>query len=115
MFYLITAGFGVSGSVLGNGAKPGSAAQTQQADTAKAVQGGGPPATVAIALKTLRERIAAHPNDDVAMTQLADMYLTVGKFREAIPLYERALKVNPRNVAAQGGLEQAKSGLTQSQ
>lgn len=115
MFYLIAAGFGVSGSVLGSGAKPGSAAQTQQADTAKAVQGGGPPATVAIALKTLRDRIAAHPNDDVAMTQLADMYLTVGKFREAIPLYERALKVNPRNVAAQGGLEQAKTGLTQSQ
>lgn len=115
MFYLISAGFGVSGSVFGNGAKPGGAAQAQQADSARAVQGGGPPASVAVALKTLRERIAAHPNDDVAITQLGDMYLTVGKFTEAIPLYERALKVNPRNVAAQSGLEQAKSGLVQSQ
>ena len=58
-------------------------------------------------LKTLRARITAHPNDDVALTQLGDMYTTVNKFAEAIPLYKRALKANPNNVAAQEGLKQA--------
>lgn len=111
MLYLVAVGFGVTGSVFGKAAKTGEASQAQQADSANAVQGGGPPAAVVVQLKTLRERIAAHPSDDVAITQLADMYLTVGKFHDAIPLYERALKINPRNVAAQSGLEQAKSGL----
>ena len=37
------------------------------------VEGGGPPAAVMLQFKTLRERIAAHPDDDVAITQLGDM------------------------------------------
>ncbi|MDP9110652.1 MAG: tetratricopeptide repeat protein [Candidatus Eremiobacteraeota bacterium] len=111
MLYLIAAGAGVTGSVFGKSAGTTGSSQTS-ADSANAVQGGGPPAAVMVQLKTLRERITAHPTDDVAITQLADMYLTVGKFREAIPLYERALKVNPANVAAQNGLESAKSALS---
>ncbi len=114
MFYLVAVGLGVSGSVFGH-AKTTQETQASQADSANAVQGGGPPAAVMAQLKTLRDRIAAHPTDDVAITQLADMYLTVNKFREAIPLYERALKINPGNVAAQNGLDEAKSGLAQSQ
>ncbi len=115
MGYLIAIGFGVKGSVFGATAQGGSNLRVTRADSADAVQGGGPPASVIVALRTLRERIAAHPSDDVAITQLGDMYLTVGKFRDAIPLYERALRVNPRNVAAQSGLEAARSGLTQAQ
>ena len=51
------------------------------------VEGGGPPAAVMLQIKTLRERIAAHPDDDVAMTQLGDMELAVGRYAQAIPLY----------------------------
>jgi hypothetical protein len=111
MFYLVGLGFGVTGSVFGKG---GSSAPVAGGSSTN-VQGGGPPAAVMVQLKTLRDRIAAHPNDDVAITQLADMYLAANKFSDAIPLYQRALKVNPKNVAAQTGLEQAKTGLAQMQ
>jgi Tetratricopeptide repeat len=112
MLYLVGLGFGVTGSVFG---KSGSSAPVAQQGSSTNVQGGGPPAAVMVQLKTLRDRIAAHPNDDVAITQLADMYLAANKFSDAIPLYQRALKINPKNVAAQTGLEQAKSGLAQTQ
>jgi len=72
------------------------------------VQGGGPPAAVMEQLSTLRARIKAHPRDDVALTELGDMYLTVGKYDQAIPLYQRALAANPKNVAAQTGLSEAR-------
>ena len=111
MIYLVNLGYGVTGSVLG---KSGTAANaTPQAQSnADAVQGGPPPAVME-QLQSLRARIAAHPNDDVAITQLADMYLAASKFEEAVPLYRRALKVNPSNVAAQTGLEQANEALRQ--
>jgi tetratricopeptide (TPR) repeat protein len=109
MVYLVANGFGVTGSVFGKGgATPGA-----QANAGTNVQGGGPPAAIMTQLKTLRERIASHPNDDVALTQLADMYLAANKFDAAIPLYDRALKINPGNVAAQTGLQQANEALRQ--
>ena len=107
MAYLVIIGFDVTGSVFGKAGKPA----VQAAAPNTNVEGGGPPAAVMLQLKTLRARIAAHPDDDVAMTQLADMELAVGRYAQAIPLYTQALKVNPRNVAAQTGLEQAKDGL----
>jgi cytochrome c-type biogenesis protein CcmH/NrfG len=110
MFYLVSIGFGVSGSVFGKSAAAGAPA-ANQAQSGTNVQGGGPPAEVVEQLTTLRERVAAHPKDDVAITQLADMYLAANKFTEAIPLYKRALAVNPGNVAAQAGLEQAQESL----
>jgi cytochrome c-type biogenesis protein CcmH/NrfG len=64
-------------------------------------------------LRNLRERIASHPDDDVALAQLGDMYLASNHFEEAIPLYQRALRANPRNVAAQEGLAQARQALRQ--
>jgi cytochrome c-type biogenesis protein CcmH/NrfG len=112
MAYLIAQGFGVTGSVLGAGGKPVAGASQQTGATNIE---GGPPAAVMTQLRTLRTRIAAHPNDDVALTQLADMYLTANKFSEAIPLYRRALAANPSNVAARAGLDEATSGLAQSQ
>jgi cytochrome c-type biogenesis protein CcmH/NrfG len=42
---------------------------------------------------------------------LGDMYLAANKFSDAIPFYRRALKANPRNVAAQAGLSQALDAL----
>lgn len=111
MAYLVSVGFGVTGSVFGKSAQSGAAATARQGSQ-NAVEG-GPPAPVVAQLQTLRSRIAAHPNDDVAITQLADMYLAANKFGEAIPLYRRALRVNPHNVAAQTGLAQAQSALRQ--
>lgn len=111
MGYLIAIGFGVTGSVFG---KSGDASSVN-AGSATSVQGGGPPAAVMEQLSTLRARIAAHPRDDVAITQLADMYLAAGKYDAAIPLYQRALAVNPKNVAAQTGLAQARDALHEAQ
>jgi cytochrome c-type biogenesis protein CcmH/NrfG len=108
MAYLIADGFGVTGSVFGNTAKSGAASSSQGAQNAVE---GGPPAAVMAQLQTLRARIAAHPNDDVALTQLGDMYLAANKFADAIPFYRRALKANPHNVAAQTGLGQAQDAL----
>jgi cytochrome c-type biogenesis protein CcmH/NrfG len=108
MAYLVADGFGVTGSVFGSTAKTGAPATSQGAQNA--VEGGPPPAVIA-QLSTLRARIASHPRDDVALTQLGDMYLAANKFSDAIPFYHRALKANPHNVAAQTGLEQAQDAL----
>ncbi|MEO6836239.1 MAG: tetratricopeptide repeat protein, partial [Candidatus Tumulicola sp.] len=102
-----------TGSVFGKAAKPGAAPAAQQQQGAQASVEGGPPAAVVEQLKGLRERIAAHPNDDVAITQLGDMYLAANRFADAIPLYRRALRANPHNVAAQAGLAEARDGLRQ--
>jgi len=110
MFYLIAVAYGVGGSVFGKATTSDSV--PPQAGSNANVQG-GPPAAVVEQLQTLRARIAAHPNDDVAITQLGDMYLAASKFDDAIPLYRRALKINPTNVAAQTGLEQAREALHQ--
>ena len=109
MAYLVAVGFGVTGSVFGKAAQSPAAAASNQGSQ-NAVEG-GPPAPVVAQLQTLRARIAAHPNDDVALTQLGDMYLAANHYQEAIPLYRRAVRSNPRNVAAQTGLAQAQDAL----
>lgn len=114
MLYLVGVGFGVTGSVFGKAA-PANGSGAQGPSSGTNVQGGGPPAAVMEQVQTLKARVAAHPKDDVALTQLADLYLAANKYQEAIPLYKRALAVNPRNVAAQTGLEQAQEDLRQSQ
>jgi cytochrome c-type biogenesis protein CcmH/NrfG len=110
MAYLVADGFGVTGSVFGKATQPQTNAAADRQGSQNAVEG-GPPAPVMAQLQTLRQRIAAHPNDDVALTQLADMYLAANRFDQAIPLYQRALRANPRNVAAQTGLAQARAAL----
>lgn len=110
MAYLVSIGFGVTGSVFGKAVKQETSVTTQRQGSQNAVEG-GPPAPVVAQLQTLRARISAHPNDDVALTQLGDMYLAANKFSEAIPFYRRALLANPRNVAAQTGLAQAQDAL----
>lgn len=110
MAYLVADGFGVTGSVFGKAAPSGTGGSTERQGSQDSVEG-GPPAPVMAQLQTLRARIASHPGDDVALTQLADMYLAANKFEEAIPLYRRALRANARNVAAQTGLAQAREAL----
>lgn len=109
MAYLVAVGFGVTGSVFGKAAKPAASAALEQGSQNRVE--GGPPAPVVAQLQTLRARIAAHPNDDVALTQLGDMYLAANRFEEAIPFYRRALRANPHNIAAQTGLAQAQEAL----
>lgn len=105
--WLVRIGFGTSGSVFGmstGSPAPGSTGVQQQTVN---VQGGGPPPAVQLQLQELRNRVARNPKDDVALTQLGDMYLAVGKTAQAIPYYKRALAVNPQNAAAKEGLSQA--------
>ncbi len=104
MGYIVAVGFGSGGSVLG---ASGSGAQ----QTAQHRVEGGPPPAVMIQFQALRRRVARHPNDDVALTQLGDMELAANRFGEAIPYYRRALAANPRNVAAQTGLTEAQEAL----
>ncbi len=106
MGYLVYLGYGSGGSVFG-AAGPG--AQTAQ----QRVEGGPPPA-VMLQYEALLRRVARHPHDDVAWTQLGDLELAANRFRAAIPYYERALAANPRNVAARTGLMQAREGLRES-
>jgi cytochrome c-type biogenesis protein CcmH/NrfG len=108
MGYLVHAAFSTGGSVFGASVS-GASSQTTPAPPAMNVQGGGPPAAVRTQLADLRARIAKNPKDDVALTQLADMYLAVGKYDDAIPYYKRALAANPNNVAAKEGLSEAES------
>lgn len=103
--YLLTVGFSTTGGALGAGGRATPPPQAQD------VQGGAPPPAVMVQVETLRKRIAARPNDDVALTQLGDMYLAANKFDEAIPLYRRALRANPQNVAAKAGLDEAQAAL----
>ncbi len=110
--WLVHQGFTTGGSVFGTGTGAGAReAAATAGPPAVNVEGGGPPATVRIQLSQLRDRIARNPKDDVALTQLGDMYLAVGKYQQAIPYYKRALAVNGRNVAAQEGLSEAQDGL----
>lgn len=113
--WLVRAGFSTGGSVFGTGTGGTAHMAAPTAGPPAVNVQGGPPAGVAMQLQDLRTRIARNPKDDVALTQLGDMYLAVGKYGQAIPLYRRALAVNPKNVAAQEGLSQAQSGLNSSQ
>lgn len=110
MGYLLHTAFSTGGSVFGSGTGAGNrTAIATAAPPAVSVEGGGPPAAVRSQLSDLRNRITRNPKDDVALTQLADMYLAVGKYADAIPYYKRALAVNPNNVAAKEGLSEAEN------
>ena len=112
MGWLVHQGFTTGGSVFGTGTGAGAHASAPTVGPpAVNVEGGGPPAAVVAQLSQLRDRIARNPKDDVALTQLADMYLAAGKYQQAIPYYQRALAANPKNVAAQEGLSEARSAL----
>ncbi len=58
-------------------------------------------------LQELRDRIARNPKDDVALTQLGDMYLAVGKYAQAIPYYRRALVGESKQCRGQGRPERS--------
>lgn len=110
MGWLVRIGFQTGGSVFGAGVSGQAGAQTA-APPAVSVEGGGPPPAVMTQIAALRRRIARNPKDDVALTELGDMYLAAGKNRQAIPLYRKALMANPQNVAAKEGLSEAQSAL----
>ncbi|HEY9180447.1 MAG TPA: tetratricopeptide repeat protein [Candidatus Baltobacteraceae bacterium] len=108
--FLMRTAFSTGGSVFGSGTGAGNrTVSATAAPPAVSVEGGGPPAAVQSQLSDLRARISRNPKDDVALTQLADMYLAVGKYAQAIPYYKRALAVNPNNVAAKEGLGEAEN------
>lgn len=110
MVYLLRIGLGVTGTALGPSDQT---LHTGAQVPANVSVDGGPPAAVRAELQDLRNRIARAPNDDVALVQLADFYLAANKFRDALPLYMRALKANPQNAAARAGLQDAQNALQQ--
>ncbi|MFN2449482.1 MAG: tetratricopeptide repeat protein [Candidatus Baltobacteraceae bacterium] len=110
---LIRQSLSTGGSVFGASAATGAQARATQAPPAVNVEGGGPPPAVRVQLQQLQTRVARNPKDDVALTQLGDMYLAAGKYALAIPYYRRALAANKNNVAAQEGLQQARSASGQ--
>lgn len=110
MAWLVHAGFQTGGSLFGAGST-GQAGAPTAGPPAVSVEGGGPPPAVMTQIAALRARIARNPKDDVALTELGDMYLAAGKDAQAIPLYRRALIANPGNVAAKEGLSEARAGL----
>ncbi len=105
MGYLVAVGFGVGGSVFG------AAVRTSNAQTAQQRVEGGPPPAVMLEWQTLQHRVALHPHDDVALTQLGDLELTANRYSDAIHYYKRALAIDPHNPAAQEGLAQARQAL----
>jgi hypothetical protein len=107
--WLLHQGLATGGSEFGAGTS-GAPAPAASGPPAVSVEG-GPPATVRVQLQQLRDRIARAPKDDVALTQLGDLYLAVDKYSDAIPYYVRALAANPHNVAAREGLSEARAGL----
>jgi len=115
--WLVRAGFGTGGSVFGAGTGAGGQAATKAATAGPPAVNveGGPPASVRVQLQQLRDRIARSPKDDVALTQLGDLYLAANKYSDAIPYYVRALAANPHNVAAREGLNEARAGLKDAQ
>jgi cytochrome c-type biogenesis protein CcmH/NrfG len=108
---LMRQGLSTGGSVFGAGTGAQARVAPQSAPPpAVSVEGGGPPAGVRMQLQELRDRVARNPKDDVALTQLGDMYLAAGMYAQAVPYYHRALAVNSSNVAAREGLSQALTG-----
>lgn len=107
--YLVNIGFGVRGAVFG-----GSVQATQVESAQQRVEGGPPPA-IALEWQTLQHRVATHPKDDVALTQLGDLELTADRYADAVTYYRRALAVNPHNAAALEGLNEAENALRSSQ
>ena len=58
---------------------------------ADAAGGASPMAAVRQELETLKKKIADNPKDFDALAQLANMYMDVGKFPQAIGYYQQAL------------------------
>ncbi len=49
--------------------------------------------------RSLRDAIAANPDDTVALVSLANLVSTKGNYREAIDSYERAIALNPEDAS----------------
>ncbi len=63
------------------------------APAAPGTAGGSPMTAVLQQLSSLKEQIAQNPRDFDALVQLANMYMDVAKYPQAIDYYERALAV----------------------
>lgn len=89
-----------SGVTGGNGVGGGSAAVANAA---------APPAPIQRLLTELKTRLARNPRDRDALVGLGDLYAAAGKFDQARPYYQRALKVDPGYAPARAGLQRLKA------
>lgn len=51
-------------------------------------------------LETLKSRLATEPDNEQLLSELGDVYFEAKRFKEAIPVYERVVSINPRNADA---------------
>ena len=58
-----------------------------------------------MAIKDLKEAIEILPTDAAIIEHLGDVYSKIGEAKEARQMYERALKIDPKNISLQKKLE----------
>lgn len=85
----------------GSGASTGSLAlEAPAAEEASGLPEGHPPLDVARQIVDLRKDAEKNPTDPAAALRLADFLFNTGRFQDAIPWYERALRLEPKNIDA---------------
>jgi Flp pilus assembly protein TadD len=57
------------------------------------------------AIKNLKEAMEILPADAAIVEHLGDVYRKIGRLKEARQTYERALKIDPKNITLQKKLE----------
>lgn len=80
------------------GARPAAVQPVAAAAAAPAAPAPAPPALINEQELEAQKRILANdPKNAAAATRLGDMFYDAQRFSEAIPYYEKALKLNPKN------------------
>jgi cytochrome c-type biogenesis protein CcmH/NrfG len=83
---------------------PGMSGSTAGAATPGALPPGHPPIDRASAVKLLEDQAAARPNDPRPPLELANYLYDQKQFEQAIPWYQKALALDPKNVNARTDL-----------
>jgi tetratricopeptide (TPR) repeat protein len=78
-------------------AAPGRPAATVPAPASEELPEGHPPMDTAARWQELRDRAVANPNDEQAQVDLGNFLYDQGVWDQAIPAYQRALEIKPRN------------------
>jgi len=106
VFSFLKVGLG-TGSVLPSAQSGVSGGSGVGGGSAAVAEGAAPPAPIQRLLTELKTRVARNPRDVAALVGLGDLYAAAGKFEQARPYYQSALAVDPKNEAAQAGLQRS--------
>ena len=115
--YFLRIGLGVTGAALGpavDGAQGAAGPAGVGGGTPVPANAGGPPAPVERLLVELRGRLQKNPKDLSALKSVAALYYDAGKYDQAIPYFERALALDPKDAATRADLDDARAALKRS-